>query len=407
MVSIQNINSTQSPTIVSKLPKGAKNLSFNAESDQYVRQNKQPVYTQPPILDQQAAMRRAIEEQQKAQKKQKLKQNLSWGLGIAVSMTFLAVLLPQVFGKGAAKKEMDDLAKVVINWVDKKGQKTHPSLSSPTTSETVANEFQKFIKRTKMSSAKIKRSGSKQRARLILLHGPSGTGKTFVTEQLAQDQEAIYACIKYSDIASPFKDAAGMKISNCFEKGVGEMATKHPDRPIVLCVDEADTVLRKVNDLAQGAEEAGKSRGVFLAAADNIVRKYPNVTIIFTTNYSPQSGQLSKAAIRRIPYKIEVGLPTYKQADALGKLYLKDCEGLSKEFFESGEYKDFIQKLVDEKYGSGEIKNIMEMACDKYLYRLDEVADEKIGEVFFEMQDLHEAKKLVGRAVESLEGAGV
>ena len=412
MTSVQNINlKNNPPVIIENIPNRAKKLSFGAEKDTFVKRSNAPVITEPPMLDQAAQLQRMLAQQKKEQKKQKTKQNLTWGISIASGLAIITMVVMQLKAmKGGAKEQvkeqMDDLAKVAIDWIDMKGQQIVPSLSSKTTAPGVQKQFTNFTKRSNMSPKKIKRSGSKTRAKLILLHGPSGTGKTFSTQQLAQDQEAIYACIKYSDIASPFKDAASMKISNCLEKGVGQMAEAHPDRPIVFCIDEADTILRKVNDLAQGAEEAGKSRGVLLAAADNVVNKYPNVTIVFTTNYNPKSGQLSKAAIRRIPYKIEVGLPDKTQADALAKMYLKDCEGIPSGFYESKEYTDFIQKLVDEKYGSGEIKSIMDIACDNYLYRLENVADSKVDDIFFEIKDLKDAKDLLGRAVESIEGAG-
>lgn len=67
-------------------------LSFkNNNSDSFVRQEKTPVITQPPMfVDQQARMAKMLEQQQKEQKKQKVKSNLVTGISVAASLVMLA-----------------------------------------------------------------------------------------------------------------------------------------------------------------------------------------------------------------------------------------------------------------------------------------------------------------------------
>lgn len=94
MTSIRNVNQpiqTQQTVVVNDIPQNVRRINFKAENDSFTKQ-KTPVYTQPPMLDQQAAMRRAIEEQKKAQKNQKLKQNISWAAGILSAAAIIAMV---------------------------------------------------------------------------------------------------------------------------------------------------------------------------------------------------------------------------------------------------------------------------------------------------------------------------
>ena len=82
---------SQQPTITNNLSNNVKKVYFKAENDKFTRQSG-PIYTQPPMLDQQAAMRRAIEDQKKAQKNTKRKQNLSYGISIASGLAIIAMV---------------------------------------------------------------------------------------------------------------------------------------------------------------------------------------------------------------------------------------------------------------------------------------------------------------------------
>ena len=82
--SVENYNLKNQPTVVGNVPNNVKNMTFKASDDKFVRQ--------PSVLDQQANMRRALEEQKKTEKKQKIKQNLTWGLGIGASLVLILAL---------------------------------------------------------------------------------------------------------------------------------------------------------------------------------------------------------------------------------------------------------------------------------------------------------------------------
>ena len=138
---VGNYNLKNQPTVVTNVPNNIKKLNFKASDDKFVRQ--------PSVLDQQANLRRAIEEQQKAQKKEKAKQNLAWGLGIGASAILILALLPQalaIFRKGGGSGITDSLR----NELEKSATNIKPVNTAEMPKhkrESVCEELQKAIDR--------------------------------------------------------------------------------------------------------------------------------------------------------------------------------------------------------------------------------------------------------------------
>lgn len=295
MVSIQNINNTQSPTIVSKLPKGAKNLSFNAESDQYVRQNKQPVYTQPPILDQQAAMRRAIEEQQKAQKKQKVKQNLAWGLGIGASAILILALLPQalaIFRKGGASDgirsalEKEAVTLKPRNVADK----------TPRHIDCYSEEVQKFLSRLDdmFNRKDIELKGGK-RVTYVQFAGPGGTGKSDSADLIAKKIIEKFPGSEYympdlSMLTSSSYRGQDVQMLSEYTDAINKRAMtlkKETEKTgikkyVIMFLDEYDKVA--MEDFSHNKHDSNKTTGA-LKTLINTLKEHDNVIILSATNY--------------------------------------------------------------------------------------------------------------------------
>ena len=370
-----------------------KKISFKAtNNDTFVKQT-------PMSYEERLAKAQA--EREKEIKKQKRKQNLSWGVGIASGLAIIGMVIGQLYmmkkGAGnAAGEQLDELSKVVINWIDMKGQKTVASLDSATTAPGLKEALNNFKKLTNIDSEILEQTGYKPFSKFIYMFGESGVGKTYSSKQIAQELDAMYACIKFSDLGSPFKDAGSMKVANLF-KGIREKAKSLPDRPFVLCLDEADAILAKVPDSAHGAEEARKLRATLLASIDELQAECDNVIVVLTSNYHPKSGYLSDAVKRRLQYEMCVNLPGIEQTEALLKLYLKDCK-ISEEFFNTPEFKNFVQDLVNNKYANGEIADIAKLAQEKYTVKLIDTPKEQRKVVDFSLDLLKEARIAKGDA---------
>ena len=390
-ISVNSLNSTQ--IVTENSSNNIARVNFKATStDSFVKQ---------PSMTYEERLAKAQAEREKEIKKQKRKQNISWGIGIASGLAIIGMVIGQFYmmKKGnadAAKQQVDELSKVVVNWIDMKGQKTVAPLDSATTAPGLREALFNFKKLTNIDPEILEKTGYKPFSRFIYMFGESGVGKTYSSRQIAQELDAMYTCIKFSDLGSPFKDAGSMKVANLF-KGVKDVCKKTPDRPHVLCIDESDAILAKVPDSAHGAEEARKLRATLLACIDELQAECDNVIVILTSNYHPKSGYLSDAVKRRLQYEMCVNLPGLEQTEALFKMYLKDCD-IPKEFFEKPEFKEFVKDLVDNKYANGEIADIAKLAQEKYTVKLIDTPKEQRKTVDFSLDLLQEARKAKGDA---------
>ena len=101
--------------------------SFKAgENDNRMQQMPRKTYNNPsvitaPPVNNQIALQRMMQAQQNKEKKQKLKQNLSWGIGIASGVAIIAMVLAQFKAmKGSAAndakaEELKAIVKKILN----------------------------------------------------------------------------------------------------------------------------------------------------------------------------------------------------------------------------------------------------------------------------------------------------
>ena len=373
-----------------------KVLTFKAaeSQDRFVNQPQE-------MTPQEAALYNAIQEQKRKEKNQNLKQNISWGVGLAASLALIGFLALQFKTmKNGGKEQLNQLVSTNIKWTDFKGQrrKTAP-LDSATTNKKVAAQYKQIINNTKLSSKAKDWSGLKDEgAEIIYAYGYGGTGKTYSTRQFAEELEAIYTCIKYPDLGSPYKDAASMKVDNFFNQVI-EACKKNPDRKHIVCIDESDALIQTVMENTGGTEEARKLRSAVITGIDRIKAEAPNCKLILTSNYHPESGAIDDVIKRRINKIVEVALPDAEQAEALLKMYLGNIKAIKPEFYNSPEFKNFVNKLVEGErhYSGAEIEAIAKEAAKDFGSTLKGVADDELAKHPFVMKYLEEALSTKGK----------
>ena len=329
-------------------------------------------------------------------------------VGIAVAflttaaLGVLAAFGLKKFGKGAASshanEELKALTKVNLKWEDFAKEKTVASLDSKTTAKSLKKAFDNIISNRGLSDEAKKWGGVKSNIDIMYLYGHGGTGKTYVAKQFAQEIGSQFTCIKYPDLGSPYKDAASMRISSCFDEIINA-ANAQKDKKFVVCIDEIDAVMRKVPDGQHGAEEVAKSRAADLTGLDKLRDKCSNVTVIATSNYHPKNGIVDPIALRRFNNKIEVPLPNKEQIEALLEMYLKDVGAIDKtKFFNSSEFKSFAKKLEKNGYSNGEVELIAKEAGKIFGSSLKGVADSDLKKHPFKVKYLEDAMKMNGEA---------
>lgn len=134
----------------------------------------------------------------------------------------------------------------------------------------------------------------------ILLYGPSGTGKSYISEAFANEIDAKFFPLSSADIISKYLGESGKSIRAKFEE-----ARKHPLS--IIYIDEVDSIAAK-RDGSENNKERNATLNellVQMASPEN-----DNIVMIFATN---MLDLLDPAFLRsgRCDFKIEVSLPDF------------------------------------------------------------------------------------------------
>jgi cell division protease FtsH len=110
----------------------------------------------------------------------------------------------------------------------------------------------------------------------ILLHGPTGTGKTSIATKIAKKLKLpLMPCLAASDLISPFIGASAQKIKLFF----GNIIKKHSKEGCVFLIDEIDAIA-----IDRSREALGDSRNVLLSLLSQIDLLPNSILLVCTTN---------------------------------------------------------------------------------------------------------------------------
>ena len=145
----------------------------------------------------------------------------------------------------------------------------------------------------------------------MLLYGPPGCGKTFISEKFAEEVGFNFIQLKPSDIKSKYVNATEEKIGEIFKAAI-------ENAPTVIFIDEVDAIVpRREGDLHH---MHASTVNELLAQMTNCAEK--GIFIIAATN---RPEKIDTAIIRtgRIDKTIYLPPPDKEAREALFKLYLK------------------------------------------------------------------------------------
>ncbi len=298
-----------------------------------------------------------IKEREKAKKDAKKQQNLNMGIQIAVLGALLASVglsLWMFLGKGAAKTEFSKITEKM------------PSLKDDCVNPKVKNFIEKTIKILEAPKDFVKYTGAKA-PRMVLFHGPTGTGKTFSAKLLAKEMGAEYGEIQFSDLSSEYVGKTAVNISKKF-KEIAKMAKKHPDKKYVVTFNEIDSLINNVNKLGPNNQHLGQNRTSFLNGLDSI-KDIPNLTIVGTTNINPNTANLDAATLSRLGNIFEIEKPIQNEIKSALKFHLGKSEA-AKDLISNDAELDKIAALIQQKNGAQrDVANIVDTALSDFLVK--------------------------------------
>ncbi len=183
----------------------------------------------------------------------------------------------------------------------------------------------------------------------LLLYGPPGTWKTFISKKLAQELNAGFIAKSMGELGSSYMHQTTQNIKKLFD-----FAKKESQKwPIILFLDEIDSLVSaRTNRVdANKAEEVSQ----FLQEFNKLAHEAPNLIVIAATN---RPDHLDSALLRsgRLDKKIYVWLPDFETRKALFKLFV--------EKFDRPHTKLNYNKLaqITEWYVAADIENIVKEA---------------------------------------------
>ena len=147
--------------------------------------------------------------------------------------------------------------------------------------------------------------------RAILLYGAPGTGKTYISEALANEIDATFIQKNISDILQKYIGESEKQIRDLFED-----ARKREGKTVIF-IDEIDSIAKKRN-----SSETSEGRNSVLNELLSQMSSQNNekIFLIFATN---TIHLLDSAFLRsgRVDFKIEVPLPDYNARKGILELY--------------------------------------------------------------------------------------
>ena len=150
----------------------------------------------------------------------------------------------------------------------------------------------------------------------MLLYGPPGCGKTFISEKFCEEGQFNFILVKPSDLSSIYVSGGEEKIGELFKEA-------EKSAPTVICFDEVDAVMPKRDESLNQSVSARVNE--FLAQINKCSDR--GIFVIATTN---KPSLIEEAILRtgRLEIQIYVPPPDAYAREMLFKLYLKNrhCE---------------------------------------------------------------------------------
>lgn len=150
----------------------------------------------------------------------------------------------------------------------------------------------------------------------MLLYGPPGCGKTFISEKFCEEAGFNFFLVKPSDLSSIYVSGGEEKIGQLFSQAA-------KNAPTVICFDEVDAVMPKRTDNTNQSIAARVNE--FLAQINKCSER--GIFVIATTN---KPNFIDEAMLRtgRLEVKVYVPPPDILARRELFELYLKNrhCE---------------------------------------------------------------------------------
>ncbi len=185
-----------------------------------------------------------------------------------------------------------------------------------------------------------------QQDKFFLFYGPPGTGKTFGASVLAANHNCF---LKETDgnifNVESFIGTDITKINNFFET-LKKLSLKNPNQKIVALIDEFESIGSRDRTDHNSASTVQNAVNLMLTKMDTIKRDYPNIYIIFTTNYREK---IDNALLTRCTVQIPFELPSIEMIEEILQTNFNEINKINEINENENNYIKLIKNNINEK----------------------------------------------------------
>ena len=239
--------------------------------------------------------------------------------------------------------------------------------------------LQRQINQAKAGQDILIETGEPKSSNRLLLYGPAGVGKSYFAKIFAKSMDAKYMEVMHSDYNSMWAGEGVEKMKKIFENII-KTAKKNPSEKFVVTFNEIDTMVapvEKISDKTAGTHWVSilEERSVFLNYLEILKEKTPNVTIIGTTNISPQNNGLDKAAMSRFQNLVQVPYPDKECLYEALKMNLSKIKNKDKFITENDtNLRNLAKTMSDRKFS---FRNLEYIVNEAKSYHLNDCVNDK------------------------------
>jgi len=180
----------------------------------------------------------------------------------------------------------------------------------------------------------------------VLLHGPPGTGKTYISKALAGELGYPYAQVRASDLVSSYVGETGQNVANLFEEAL-QM------QPCVIFIDEIDSIASNRQTLDRDSQAYGNAVSEMLQGLDQVQEE--DILVIASTNLLDNvDGAIRRSS--RFDEKIEVPPPDEQARKEILEVHLRNRETMDSIDTER------VAELT-EQFSAADLKKVIEEAA--------------------------------------------
>lgn len=261
----------------------------------------------------------------------------------------------------------------IVNVV--KTRKPSVSFEKDVASEIVPDKLKKIMRALKGAERLAdKASYVLPEMTFLLLHGPSGTGKSFISEAMAKELGvAQFVFAPAGSLVSEYSGETAVKIRKLFQRTASNLL---PGQKAFIFLDEVDGLASKRSSRSDSASKDFNLNVTTLLTELDMINKNRHkkkIILIMATN---RKDDIDGAFLRRIPYKIKMDLPTVRGRRAVLekrwrhyvpdlRIPMPDFRGLAlkTERFSCGDLDTILQNARIEAAASGS-EHILEKHID-------------------------------------------